>query len=296
MTRLLRRGAASAGPGRLDALFAPRWAGGWAITRVLFAAAALDAHLARIPSLQDALAAPWIVLATGPSVVADHVLLGAPALWALWAVGLAGLAGLAWGGRFAKPGLLLWFVSHAGVLVAAGLNVRAPERLLVWVTVGLLLGPIGERGLVRAARGPVGRWFLLVVFASLYGSTGWMKALEEPAWWAGDALPYDLVDRHHAGGALAAWVSGQHALCTVLGWGTIAFEAGFPFLIGFAELSPFVLAAGVAMHATIGLLMDVGPLGTAAVAMYPVLLDPDVGYRLWGRLVERWPVLGRLAG
>lgn len=276
------------GTNLLDALFAPRWAGGWTLARWSFTAAALGAHLGRFGSVTDALAAPDLVLSSGPARVADHVLLGAGAAWALWAAGLVGLVGLGVGGRLARPGLLLWFLAHAALLVAMGMSVRAPERLLVFVTIGLLLGPLHERGLTAKARSPVARWYLIVVFASLYGSTGWMKLLEEPAWWTGEALQYDLVDRHHAGGALAAWLSGQAGLCRLLGWGTIAFEASFPLLIGIAPLSPWLLAAGLAMHLTIGLLMDVGSLGWVCIAMYPVLLDPDVARSFYEKARIRW--------
>ncbi len=270
--------------GALERAFAPRWAGGWAISRILFALAVLDLQVGRFPSVRNALAAPSLVLSSGPARVADQVLLGGGAAWSLWVAGILGVGALLFGGRLAKPGLLLWFASHTVLLVSLGLNVRAPERLIVFVVFALLLGPIGERALSQKARSPVGRWFLMLVFGALYGSTGAMKLLEEPAWWTGDALPYDLVDRHHAGGAFAAWLSGQPALCFLLGWGTILFEAGFPFLIGFVAVAPYLLLAGVGMHVTVGMLMDVGPLGTVAMAMYPVLLDPDVGQRVWARI------------
>jgi hypothetical protein len=271
-----------------SAAFAPRWAGGWTLARWLFTLAALDTHVARVASVRDALAAPGLVLSSGPSRIADHVLLGAPGAWALWGAGLVGLIGLGAGGRTARPGLILWFVSHAALLVALGLNVRAPERLMVFVAITLLFGPLHERGLTQKARSPAPRWFLLVCFGALYGSTGWMKLLEEPAWWTGEALRYDLVDRHHAGGALAAWLSGQPALCRVVSWGTMAFEAGFPLLIGVGALTPWLLSVGVVMHLTIGMLMDVGPLGTVALSMYPVLLDPDAARRLYERARIAW--------
>ena len=229
----------------LERLYAPRWAGGWADSRVLFGLATILAQLERIPEVRDALASPSLVLSSGPTRVSDHVLLGGPAAWTVWAGGLLGSLGILAGGRLAKPGVLGWFASHAVLLVALGLNVRAPERVIVFCSVAMLLAPIGERALWTKARSPAPRWFTMVFFAALYGSTGFMKALEEPAWWTGDALPLDLVDRHHAGGVIAAWISGQHWLCFGLGWGTIAFEASFPFLIGFAELTPWVLLAGI---------------------------------------------------
>ena len=40
----------------------------------------------------------------------------------------------------------------------------------------------------RARRSPAPRWLLLLVACALYGSTGWLKATMEPAWWTGEAL------------------------------------------------------------------------------------------------------------
>lgn len=274
-----------------DRLFEPQWAGGWTFTRLLFGLASLHLHSLRVTAISDALAAPDFVLSSGPTRIADTVLLSPAAAWATLAIGFCGSAGLLYGGRFAKPGLMVWFVSEWVLLACLGLSVRVPERLMIWATAALLVSPIGERGLVGKARGPVGRWILLVVTMALYGSTGFMKLLEEPAWWSGTALPFDLVDRHHAGGALAAWVSGQDWLCAILGWGTILFESTYPFLILFAPLSPFVLLAGVCMHGSIELLMRVGGLGTIAIALYPVLLAPDVGFRAWTYARARWPGL-----
>ena len=73
-----------------------------------------------------------------------------------------------------------------------------------------------------------------------------------------------------------------------MSWGTIAFEAGFPLLVSVGALTPWLLAVGVVMHLTIGMLMDVGPLGTVALSMYPVLLDPDAARRLYERARIAW--------
>jgi hypothetical protein len=278
-------------PGQLEQLFAPRWAGGWTVARVLFALAILESHLLRIPSVLNALAAPTLNLSSGPAAQFDHVVLGSVGAWAVWGAGLLGGIGLLYGGRFAKPGLLLWAVAYAALLVCLGLNVRAPERLLVWITMVMLASPMGERGLVEKARSPAARWMVMIVLCSLYGSTGWMKLLEEPGWWTGEALAYDLVDRHHAGGIIAAWLSGQALLCRLMSWFTMLFETSFPFLVGFSALTPWLLAAGIGMHLGIGLLMDVGPLGLVCMAMYPVVLAPEVGHTLWLRLRARFPAL-----
>lgn len=267
--------------------FRPRWAGGWAAARVAFGVAALDAQLARISDVRHALAVPELVFASGPTRITDTVMWGAGPAWALWALGLVPVVGVLVGGRWAKPGVLGWFGLHAALLGTLGLNVRAPERLIFWIVVGLLLAPIGERALDRKWRGPAPRWYLMVVFSALYGSTGVLKLIAEPAWWSGTALRYDLLDRFHAGGALATWLSAQPELCLVMSRFTVLFEASFPLLIWWPAATPWVLLAGACMHLGIGTLMSVGPLGTMAVAMYPALCDPDRAQAIWARVRPR---------
>lgn len=279
-----------------ETLLRPQWAGGWALARVLFAVAALYTHLKRFVHVGDALAAPTLVFSTGPAHVADRVLLSAPAAWTLWGLGLVGLVGLFRGRGWAKPGLWLWFLAHAALVVALGLNVRVPERFLVWAVLGLTLAPLDQVGLTRAMCRPVARLYLLVVYGSLYLSTGLMKLLEEPGWRDGTALAYDLVDRFHGGGALAVFVSGNPLLCRAASLGTLAFELLFVFLVPFRRSNPGLLAAGVAMHLGIAALMDVGALGWLALSLYPVLLDPEWARTRWESAATRWPLLYRWSG
>ncbi len=273
----------------LDALFRPRWGGGWALTRLLFGLAALWAHLERLPILGDALAIGDLRFNAGPLYLAHASQLPAPLAYGLWAAALLGLLGLLRGGAWAKPGLLLWFAATAGLLAGVGLNVRVPERFATWAVGVLLLAPIGRTDLLRARVSPSPRLVLLVVMGSLYLSTGFLKGLEEPHWWDGTALSYDLLDRWHAGGPLAVWLSGQPALCAAMSLFTLAFELGFVFLIGLRVTNPLVLVAGALMHVGIASLMDVGSLGNMALSVYPVLLDPDLAERAWGRLSLRLP-------
>ena len=263
---------------------------------MLFALAALLTQLARFANVRDALAAPSIVFATGPFRVADHVLLSPSAAWALWGVGTLGLVGLLAGGRAARPGLWVWALAYAALVVALGLNVRVPERFMVWAVLALSLGPIDARGLLRRECSPFGRLYLLVVYGSLYLSTGLMKLLEEPGWRDGHALAYDLVDRFHTGGPLAVFVSAHPTLTLAASLYTLAFEVGFVFLVVWRRTNAWVLLAGVGMHFGIGLLMDVGPLGIMAVSLYPVLLDPEVARGLWERVARRWPALAARLG
>lgn len=269
-----------------DGLFTARWAGGWAGTRIAYGLAAIDAQAARWRDVRDALAVPEIVFASGPTRIADHVLLGPAPAWTLWAAAFVPAVGVVVGGRGTRAAVLGWFLLHAALLAALGLNVRAPERFIFLLTLCLMWAPIGERGLTRAWRSPASRWLLMLLYASLYGSTGWLKLIADPSWWTGDALRYDLVERFHAGGALATWLSGHPALCLGMSWFTMGFEALFPFLIVWPAATPYLLLAGVGMHLGIGALMHVGPLGTMAVAGYPALCDPDRAHALWKKFGE----------
>jgi hypothetical protein len=116
----------------------------------------------------------------------------------------------------------------------------------------------------------------MILFASLYGSTGFKKAMQ-PGWWSGEILALDLLDRWHGGGPLAVWLSGQGGLVQVASVFTILVELSWPLLVWSRRANPWVLAAGMALHLGIGVVMDVGMLGWLALSMYPVLLEPSVG-------------------
>lgn len=268
---------------RVEALFAPRWAGGWAASRVLFVFAALSAHLPRLGQIQDAAQHPSVVLTAGPMRLVEQAVLSGPQAMGLWAVGCLGLGALLAGGRAAKPGLLLWLLSHYPMIILAGLSARVPERMFLWVALALLMAPISERGLTEKARSPAPRWLLLLVACALYGSPGWLKATMEPAWWTGEALAYDLVDRNFGLKPVGVWLSGQPVLTRLMSWGTILIEASFPFLIWWRRSNPWILLAAGGMHLGIELMMTVKSLSFLTLAMYPVLLHPEVAQRLWRR-------------
>jgi hypothetical protein len=278
----------------MDRLFAPTWAGGWTATRVLFVLAALIAHLPRLRQIHDATQYPAVVLTSGPMRLFEQVQLSAAAATALWVLGIAGLLALLWGGRAAKPGLLVWLGCYYPMIILTGLSARVPERMFLWVAAGLLLAPIAQRRLSDKHRSPVPRWFLLVVACALYGSTGWLKATMEPAWWTGEALAYDLVDLYFGLKPIGVWVSGQPHLTRLLSWATIAIEASFPLLIWWRRSNPWILLAAGCMHLGIELLMTVRALSFLTLAMYPVLLHPDVAQRIWRRWETiRWETILR---
>ncbi|MFT5686245.1 MAG: hypothetical protein ACI8RZ_007201 [Myxococcota bacterium] len=271
----------------MDRLFAPIWAGGWASARVLFVLAALVAHLPRLGQIRDAVQYPGVLLTSGPMRLVEQVQLTGGQATGLWVAGLVGLSALLWGGRAAKPGLVVWLVSYYPMIILTGLSARVPERLFLWVAVGLLMAPISERRLTEKHRSPAARWYLMIVFCALYGSTGWLKALMEPAWWTGEALSYDLVDLHFGLKPAGVWLSGQPGITRALSWGTIVIEASFPLLIWWRRSNPWILLAALCMHLGIELLMTVRALSFVTLAMYPVLLHPEVAQRLSRTILKR---------
>lgn len=269
---------------RLDRLFAPAWAGGWTATRIVFASVLLLFALMRIPAIPDAYASDDMVFANWPFFLADHYRVTLRTAYLLAAGGVLGLAGVLAGGRAMRPGLVLFVVCEWVLLSAEALNVKAHDRLALWIALGLLFSPAAERGLVDKWRSPAARWYLLVVYAGIYGSTGWLKLLEEPAWWDGDVLAYHLVHRHFAGGPLAAWLSGQRWLVAPMGWVTVVFECLFPLLVWSRRVNPWLLVVGASFHLGIAVLMNVGKFSWIALSAYPVLLHPEVARGLWARL------------
>jgi hypothetical protein len=268
----------------MDRLFAPQWAGGWTATRWLYVLVGLIAHLPRVQWLEDAYADADFLYSRPPLSVPDWWILTPTSAAVIWAVSLIGLLTVAWGGRWAKAGLGLWLVGATLLVSHEGLNYKAYDRLHMWIGIAMLFAPVGERNLTQKARNPVGRWILLMVFCSLYGMTGWTKALTEPGWLTGEVLAYHLVDLQFGNRSLGLWASGYPALTRAMSWATLAYECSFVFLIWSRRTNPWLLLAGVGFHLGIMLTMSVGPFSYITLVAFPVLLHPEVAQRWW----ERW--------
>lgn len=268
--------------------WAPEWAGGWEGMRWAWLLAAFLTHAPRVRFIPDSYAAQDMVFTRGFMAVADHVVIDAPAGYLLWAVGMLGLVMVGVGGRWTKPGALVFLLGAYTLASHEALNTKAYDRLLVWETLALLLGPIGERQLTQKWRSPLGRWLMLIVFIAIYGSTGWLKMLDEPHWFDGTALAYHLVDLHFGNTPLGAWMS-QHLWLTLgMGLFTIAFEALFPILVMVRRTNPWVLVAGFTFHMGVMGVMQVGTFSFVAVAAYPVLLHPETARALYLRAQAWW--------
>ncbi len=271
----------------LDRLFQPHWAGGWTAARVLFALSALGAHGQRASHIGDAYGVTDMVFDVAPFHMAQHVVLSEASAWQLWWITTAALLLVLWGGRAAKIGVVVWLVAGWTFLASEALSVKAYDRLLLFIGLGMLAGPIHERGLTGKWRSPVGRWVLMLTFGALYTSTGWFKALTEPGWWTGDALAYDMVHQWFGSRPLGVWLSGVPWAMKALSWVTLAFECTFAVLILFRRTNPWLLLVGVGMHLGIQVLMNVGPFSYVVFGAYPVLLHPEVARRLYLRW-RRW--------
>jgi hypothetical protein len=267
--------------------WAPEWAGGWTLARVLFALAALYNQLLRYPRIDDAYASTDMIFSYKPFYLADHFVLTPATGHALWWTGFLALLALLWGGRLAKPALLIWLLSGWVLLSMECFNTKAYDRLMTWQAIALLLGPIGERGLSGKARSPLGRWWLLVTYCCIYGSTGYFKARYEPLWWTGEALQWHLVLPYFGQTVVGAWMSDKLWITWPLCVLTVLGECGFPLLIWFRRTNPWILTVMVGFHLGILVTMNVGVFSHAAIALYPVLLHPEVARKWWLRW-EAW--------
>ncbi len=272
----------------LDRLFAPEWAGGWAAARVLYALVALYAHLPRLLAIPDAYAASDMVFSRAPLDLGEVWVMSVPSATAVWALAAAGLFLLLYGGRAAKPGLVLWLVFGWLFMSAEALNIKAYDRLMTWIALAMLLAPVGERDLTTKWRSPVGRWALLVVYVAIYGSTGFLKATRAGhGWLTGEVLAYHLVPPYFGSFPLGTWVSDKPWITAPASWYTVIFECSFPFLIWFRRTNPWILLMGAGMHLGILMLMYVGPFSLVSVSVYLALLHPAFARGLWERFGQR---------
>jgi len=273
---------------RMDRWFAPEWAGGWTLCRWLYAGIGLSFHGPRIQWIADAYADHGFLFSRPPLNVPDWWIMSPASATVVWALGTLGLLLVLWGGRLTKPALVVWVICSTLLVAHEGLNWKAYDRLHAWVGLAMLLGPVSERGLSTKARSPAGRWMMLLIFCSLYGMTGWTKALV-PGWWSGEVLAYHLVDMNFGHQPLGIWLSGIPWATKAMGIATVAFEGLFPFLIFSRRTNPWLLAVGTLFHLSLVVLMNVGPFSIITLCAYPVLLHPEAGQRLWARLRRARP-------
>jgi hypothetical protein len=84
-----------------------------------------------------------------------------------------------------------------------------------------------------------------------------------------------------------AWLPVPLAVCRLLSWGTLAFEIGFTFLVPFRRLRPWLLVAGVALHAGIFAAMEIGWFSQISLCWYALFLPGETIARFFRRFGRR---------
>jgi hypothetical protein len=226
-----------------------------------------------IPFLQDWLPGRWTTAwaAWGADYLNVRVLFG---LWltalACVALGLASrlAAAVAWLLTVSFHNRLWWLLNGGDFLLCTGLFY-------------LMLAPAGaamslDRLLRRpgAARPLIPAWpvrLMQIQLCLLYLGTGLAKL--ESDWLRGEAAYWVLNDL-----SLSRWsyclLPVPLFVCRLLSWGTVAFELGFPVFVLLPRLRPWVLAAGVALHAGIWLTTEVGWFSPVVLCWYALFLAP----------------------
>jgi hypothetical protein len=103
--------------------------------------------------------------------------------------------------------------------------------------------------------------------------TAGIAKLISPVWRNGDALPSIMATAFHGHPAMVSTLRRWRPLPTLLGWGVIVFECGFPlFLIGPPPLAVGALATGLAFHVACALTMGLNNFLLAFPATYPCVL------------------------
>lgn len=250
---------------------------GWVWTRVMWAICALLTWLPRGAHLEETYSTAGIVLTSGRVGLTRWIIFSPPTAWAVFGALVAG-ALLVAVGRWVRVGMALYLTASCLLLFHEGLNMKAYDRLMFWQGLSILLAPAAAARTVEG--NPGARLMMLLTYCGLYGMTGWNKILEEPRWWQGLPLAYDLLDRNFAGGALAAWMSDKMWLVAPMAWVTLIFEASFPVLAWVRRLRPWLLLIAGSFHLGIMVLMNVNTFSLVALSAYPVLLEPEDFARL----------------
>jgi hypothetical protein len=122
-----------------------------------------------------------------------------------------------------------------------------------------------------------------VVIGLLYFFPGWWKLwLSGTDWLRGDGMRSTMLNLQFIGiAAPPPWLLESKALLAVGGAGTVLFELSFLFLVLVPRLRPLAVIAGLAFHASTGVVLNIWFM--ALVLCYTVFVD-------WGVL------LGRLGG
>lgn len=108
-------------------------------------------------------------------------------------------------------------------------------------------------------------------------------------WWSGDAL-WIALNNYEFANVPIGWLAAHYELVNVLTYGTLVLELGFAFLVWQRATRPFVLAAVVAMHVGIAVLMGLYLFSAAMLVCDSAFLR-----REWVDRLGAW-IRGKAAG
>lgn len=242
----------------------------WGPTRVLFAVAALATWLPRGLHLHETYSSAGPLVVNGAFPLTRVLILTPATATTAFVVMVFGLL-LVLSGRFPRVGTALYLVVSTAFCLHEGMNMKAYDRLMFWQGLVLLTAPGGGDG--KRLGSPFARYAMMIVYAGLYGHTGFHKVVDEPLWWTGTPLAYALVDLNFGGTIVGSWMSGIPSAMLAMSWFTLAFECLFPLLLWIRPVRPALLAAGLSLHVGILFTMNVGTFSLVAIVPYLVLLD-----------------------
>lgn len=244
---------------------------GWGFARLLWVGAMFVTWLQRGVHFEERYTDAGATVLRSYIPVTDYYYFSPLGGWVTYGI-LMGSILLVAKGKWVKPMIGAALVAHLMLNLTEGMNFKGYDRLMFWQGICLLVAPGSVDG--KATGMPVGRYCALITYFGMYGQTGWEKIANEPTWWEGLPLMYDMVHRNFGDMPLGVWISDVRWIMVPMSWITLVFEAGFPVLWCFKRIRPWLLLAGLGFHLGILLLMNVPNFTAASIALYPVLALP----------------------
>lgn len=264
------------------------WGGGWYYTRILFSIVAITNIIPRFFMVEDLFGSNLMRFYNGWFALSKIYEINSLEALACCILSIIGLLGVARGGKTFHIGLVLWFLTNSIYLASEALNVKAYDRLLMFIGFSLFISPAYKGNLLKTYISPYPRYVMLVIFSSLYLSTGLLKLLYEPAWFTGEALTYHLNHRWHGGSYFSLWLSTQWLIMSILSISTLLFEISAGVFLWFSRLNPLLITLGILFHLGIEANMNVGVFSYAALSAYPILLQPNQLQSIHNKIVRKF--------
>lgn len=174
----------------------------------------------------------------------------------------ASLAGLLAGWKSRLMAVIAWLL-HLTLTNSGGLSAYGVDAFSSIALFYCVLMPVGNTLSLDARRKPgepvtqEARIFLTLQQGHLclaYFSSGWEKALGLQ-WWNGEAIWRALMQPQFAAFDFS-WLAHVPWLATLICWGTLVLETGYPFLMPLPGVRRFWLPGIIALHLSIALMMN----------------------------------------